>query len=81
MNLVPLAEICEIVQGGRLKLSGNDFVRDGYPAFGAGGLNGYLARFEFDGEAVILSSIGARCGKCFYTTGKWTSGRVSQIRN
>ena len=68
-----LEQFCEIVQGGRHKLSGNDFVKSGYPAYGAGGMNGYLATFEFDESAVILSSIGARCGKCFYVEGRWSS--------
>jgi type I restriction enzyme S subunit len=34
---------------------------------------------QFDGPAVILSSIGARCGKCFYADGKWSSLANTQI--
>lgn len=75
----PLEEFCKIVQGGRLKLSGNDFVDSGYPAYGAGGLNGYLPTAEFGQEAVILSAIGARCGKCFYVKGEWTSLANTQL--
>jgi type I restriction enzyme S subunit len=74
-----LSEVCRIVQGGRLKLTGNDFVPKGYPAYGAGGLNGFLPSFEFDEPAVILSSIGARCGKCFYADGKWHSLANTQL--
>ena len=74
-----LEQFCEIVQGGRHKLSGNDFVKSGYPAYGAGGMNGYLATFEFDESAVILSSIGARCGKCFYVEGRWSSLANTQV--
>ena len=74
-----LEQFCEIVQGGRHKLSGNDFVKSGYPAYGAGGMNGYLATFEFDESAVILSSIGARCGKCFYVEGRWSSLTNTQV--
>ncbi len=29
--------------------------------------------YEHSGEAVIVSAIGARCGKCFYASGKWTA--------
>ncbi len=76
---VKLGEVCKIVQGGRLKLSGKDFVEDGFPAYGAGGLNGYLSQYEFDCEAVILSSIGARCGKCFFATDKWISLANTQL--
>ena len=45
----------------------------GYPAYGAGGLNGLLPVAEFDEAAIILSAIGARCGKCFFASGQWTS--------
>lgn len=76
---VTLADISRIIQGGRLKYSGNDFVLSGYPAYGAGGVNGYLPVSEFDGPGVVLSSIGARCGKCFYADGKWTSLANTQI--
>lgn len=74
-----LREFCTIVQGGRLKLSGNDFVPTGYPAYGAGGMNGYLSVCEFDRSAIVLSSIGARCGKCFYADGDWTSLANTQV--
>ena len=74
-----LQEFCRIIQGGRSGLSGNDFVPQGIPAYGAGGLNGYLPTHEFDEPAVILSSIGARCGKCFYAEGKWASLANTQL--
>jgi type I restriction enzyme S subunit len=61
------------MQGGKLKLSGKHFVEEGYPAFGAGGVNGLLEVAEFDETAIVLSAIGARCGKCFLAEGKWTS--------
>lgn len=74
-----LADFCEIIQGGRHKLSGNDFVEQGFPAYGAGGMNGLLPSYEFEEPAVILSSIGARCGKCFYADGKWSSLANTQV--
>lgn len=67
------------MQDGRHGLSGKHFTADGYPAFGAGGLNGRLPTFEFDRTAVVLSAIGARCGKCFLTEGKWTSLANTQV--
>jgi len=76
---VQLQDFCDVVQGGRLGLSGNDFVDDGYPAFGAGGINGNVAVPEFHRPAVVLSSIGARCGKCFYADGQWTSLANTQV--
>ena len=77
-----LDEVASVRQGGKLKLSGKHFVHeanDSYPAFGAGGLNGWLPIKEFDQQAVVLSSIGARCGKCFLTPDAWTSLANTQI--
>ncbi|WP_374012001.1 restriction endonuclease subunit S [Pseudoxanthomonas koreensis] len=79
LESVRLSSVAEIVQGGRLKLSGNDFVDAGFPAYGAGGLNGYLEVAEFNRPAIVLSSIGARCGKCFYVEGEWTSLANTQL--
>jgi type I restriction enzyme S subunit len=74
-----LSDFCTIVQGGRHGLSGNHFVPNGYPAYGAGGINGFLETYEFERPAVVLSSIGARCGKCFYANGRWSSLANTQI--
>lgn len=79
MNTVELQDFCTFVQGGRQKLSGKHFVKTGYPAYGAGGLNGYLPEAEFDCDGVVLSAIGARCGKCFLAEGKWSSLANTQI--
>jgi type I restriction enzyme S subunit len=76
---VALSEVARIIQGGRHRLSGNDFVPAGFPAYGAGGVNGFLSSYEFDEPAVVLSAIGARCGKCFLTSGKWSSLANTQI--
>lgn len=80
MTEVRLDQIAVVHSGGRLKLSGDHFVEDGVPAYGAGGHNGFLDTAEYeDREALILSSIGARCGKCFYVQGSWTSLANTQV--
>src|ERR1700730_227235 len=79
IDRIRLQQIAKVIQGGRHGLSGNQFVTCGFPAYGAGGLNGYLPSFEFDREAVVLSSIGARCGKCFFARGKWSSLANTQV--
>lgn len=80
MTRVQLQEIANIHGGGRLKLCGNHFVSEGVPAYGAAGQNGFVATAEYeDREAVILSSIGARCGKCFHVRGAWTSLANTQV--
>lgn len=75
-----LAQVATIHGGGRLRLSGKDFVSAGIPAYGAGGLNGHVETPEYEGrDAIILSSIGARCGKCFLATGSWTTLANTQV--
>lgn len=46
---------------------------DRYPGFSAAGQDVWLDSWEHDGEAVILSAVGARCGKAFLATGKWSA--------
>lgn len=79
-DVLPLGEFATIHAGGRLGLTGRDFAPVGVPAFGAGGQNGLLATAEYtDTDAVILSSIGARCGKCFLAQGSWTTLANTQV--
>ena len=50
------------------------YVNDGVPAYSASGRDGYLPAAEHDGEGIVLSAIGARCGRCFYVEGgPWTA--------
>jgi type I restriction enzyme, S subunit len=79
VEITELQEVAEVVQGGRHQLSGNHFVSHGYPAYGAGGINGFLETYEFEEDAIVLSAIGARCGKCFFAKGRWTSLANTQI--
>lgn len=79
MSTAVLSDFCEIIAGGRKKWTGKDFVESGFPAFGAGGINGQLPEAEFDQPAVVLSSIGARCGKCFIAEGRWSSLANTQL--
>jgi type I restriction enzyme S subunit len=70
-----LRDFCSFVQGGRLGLTKQDHYRSsGVPAFSAAGQDGYVDVVEFrDTDAVILSAIGANCGRCFLATGNWTT--------
>lgn len=70
--LVPLKAIVK-VEWGNTSITKKAYVPNGYPAFSATGKDGFLPRFEWTGPAVILSAIGARCGKCFYADGEWTA--------
>ncbi len=71
--LLRLGEISSTKGGGRLGFTENDYKLEGFPSFCAGGQNGLVDIAEYEGEAVILSSIGEQCGKAFYADGKWTT--------
>jgi len=62
-----------IVDWGNTSLTKAIYKSSGYPAYSAAGLDGFLDFYEHEGEAIIVSAIGARCGKCFYAKGKWTA--------
>jgi type I restriction enzyme S subunit len=44
-----------------------------YPGFSASGQDVWLDHWEQDGVAIIISAVGARCGKCFFAQGKWSA--------
>jgi type I restriction enzyme S subunit len=41
------------------------------PAFGASGQDVWLPKPTHEGSALVLSTVGATCGKTFYAHGKW----------
>ncbi len=61
------------VNWGDTSLTKASYVTRGYPAYSASGFDGYLPDFQFDQDGMVLSAIGARCGRVFYATGKWTA--------
>ena len=44
-----------------------------YPAYSASGQDVWHSTFEYEGDAVIVSAVGARCGKSFLATGPWNA--------
>jgi type I restriction enzyme, S subunit len=44
-----------------------------YPAFSASGQDVWSENFDYDGEAIIVSAVGAQCGKTFLAQGKWAA--------
>lgn len=50
----------------------NSYVADGYLAFSASGPDGKLDHYDYDREGIVLSAIGADCGKTWFAEGKWS---------
>ncbi|MDO8524442.1 MAG: restriction endonuclease subunit S [bacterium] len=72
-GIARLGDISKI-DWGNTNLTKTIFRENGkYDVFSATGRDGKTDSFEQDGDAIILSAIGARCGKCFWATGKWTA--------
>ena len=44
-----------------------------FPAYSAAGQDVWHSRYEHDGDAIIVSAVGSRCGKAFKATGKWSA--------
>ena len=44
-----------------------------FPAFSASGQDVFCENAEHEGDALVLSAVGARCGKCFRARGKWSA--------
>ena len=58
---------------GNTETTKSKYVESGYLAYSASGADGFLDWFEHDRSAVVLSAIGAQCGKTWFAEGKWTS--------
>lgn len=67
-----LGEVAD-VQWGNTSLTKKYYIEEGFTAYSASGPDGFLNHFEHEGEGIVLSAIGARCGKCFRADGKWTA--------
>lgn len=48
------------------------YVEEGYSAYSASGSDGKLNHYDFDRTGIVLSAIGAQCGKTWLARGKWS---------
>jgi type I restriction enzyme S subunit len=48
------------------------YVAEGYAAYSASGLDGKLDHFDFERIGIVLSAIGAQCGRTWLARGKWS---------
>lgn len=72
----PLNEIVWTRSGNSKLIKGrlsSEPLSDGYPAFSASGQDVWVDEAEHEGDAVIVSAVGARCGKAFLANGQWSA--------
>ncbi|WP_298095928.1 restriction endonuclease subunit S [Brevundimonas sp.] len=74
-----LSEIATVHGGGRLKLNKSHYAEAGARAYSAAGPDGFVEQVEGEAPTIVLSSIGARCGKSFLTDGPWTTLANTQV--
>ncbi|WP_298097289.1 restriction endonuclease subunit S [Brevundimonas sp.] len=74
-----LSQIARVHGGGRLKLNKSHYIDAGSQAYSAAGPDGFVEQVEGDTPTIVLSSIGARCGKSFLTDGPWTTLANTQV--
>ena len=60
------------VNWGDTSLTKSSYRNAGFTAFSASGPDGFIDKYDFDKDGVVLSAIGAACGKVFFATGKWS---------
>ncbi len=71
IKLVELGKVAD-VNWGDTSVTKASYVVDGFPAYSATGSDGFLPYFDFDRDGIVLSAIGARCGKTWFASGKWS---------
>ncbi len=69
---VPLADVVN-VQWGDTSITKKSYTEKGHTAFSATGPDGKLPMNQFEQPGIVLSAIGARCGRCFLADGKWSA--------
>ena len=70
-EVAPISSVATFSGGNGLTKAA--YVPSGYRAFSAAGPDGYLDSFDVEGNGVVLSAVGARCGRTFRATGRWSS--------
>ena len=65
-----LGDIADI-QWGDTSTTKASYVEEGFAAYSASGLDGKLDHYDFDRKGIVLSAIGAQCGKTWFARGKW----------
>ena len=59
----------KLIKGRLYQEPGNDR----FPGFSASGQDVWLDTYEHHGPAIIVSAVGARCGRCFFAEGNWSA--------
>lgn len=68
---VSLGDVAD-VNWGDTKTTKSSYTPSGHQAYSASGPDGFLSRWDYDRSGVVVSAIGAQCGKTWYASGRWS---------
>lgn len=77
-----LGQICHIRSGNSSLIKGRMFSEptpELVPAFSASGQDVWCEHAEYHGPGIVVSAVGARCGKAFLAGGSWTAIANTQV--
>jgi len=57
---------------GDTNITKKSYIEKGFLAYSASGPDGFRDKFDYEKEGIVLSAIGAYCGKTWYAQGKWS---------
>ncbi|MDB4306152.1 restriction endonuclease subunit S [bacterium] len=73
---VPASDLVKTKSGNSKLIKGklhSTFEEGFWPAFSASGCDVWRDDWEHEGNAIIVSAVGARCGKAFLASGRWSA--------
>jgi restriction endonuclease S subunit len=70
-RIFTLGEVAD-VSWGDTSTTKKSYSTSGFDAFSASGRDGLLPYFDYDRTGIVISAIGAECGKTWLAKGKWS---------
>lgn len=69
---VPIGDVFSVKRGDS-SLAKSSYCKIGTLAYSATGPDGFVEECQNHGKGIIISSVGAQCGKVFKASGNWTA--------
>ncbi len=67
-----LGDVLADISWGDTSTTKASYVEEGYAAYSASGSDGKLDHYDYDRTGIVLSAIGAQCGKTWLARGNWS---------
>ena len=70
-DILELNQVADL-NWGDMQTTKSAYQSAGYLAYSAAGPDGFLKTFDYDRQGIVVSAIGAECGKTWLASGKWS---------